>query len=163
MGTSLVINFGIFIWWFRLYWYKRSQRKREVVYYESDEEADEPDDKDVEANSPSSTSGTERERSPAESPKVHVPSEPKANPVEDVAGRESARRETKETDRASAARMVTERAAVDDSSTRDSPEIDKAKMMSRNVDLERARKIARSVEVASRPDGARSEKAVKPD
>lgn len=47
MGTSLVINFGILIWWLRLYCYKRTVRKREEQA-ESDEYPDESDTDDVE-------------------------------------------------------------------------------------------------------------------
>lgn len=46
MGTSLVINFGILIWWVRLYCYKRKVRKLETQA-ESDEYPDESDTEDV--------------------------------------------------------------------------------------------------------------------
>ena len=54
MATSLVINFGILVWWSRLYFYKRKHRRREEEDYPAEKDMDEisMEDLDMSANSP---------------------------------------------------------------------------------------------------------------
>ena len=58
MGASLVVNFGIVIWWLRLYCYKRNLRKREEQA-EFEEYPDESDTEDIEMDK--HTTGKEAE------------------------------------------------------------------------------------------------------